>query len=54
MKNASQLLLETGMSITEISNEVGCYDSSHFTRKFKKEFGMTPNAFRKAHKNDKK
>lgn len=50
MENAKQLLEETSMSITEVSEEVGCYDSSHFTRKFKKAFGITPNAFRKNHR----
>lgn len=47
MENAKQMLEETNMSITEVSTAVGCYDSSHFTRKFKKTFGMTPQAFRK-------
>ncbi|VUX08017.1 HTH-type transcriptional regulator ChbR [[Ruminococcus] torques] len=47
MENAKKLLEETNMSITEISVEVGCYDSSHFTRKFKKAYGVTPNNYRK-------
>lgn len=47
MENAKKLLEETSMSITEISTEIGCYDSSHFTRKFKKAFGITPYSFRK-------
>ncbi len=50
MENARKLLAETSMSITEVSTEVGCYDSSHFTRKFKKTFGMTPLAYRKKHR----
>lgn len=47
MKNAKRLLEETNMSITEVGNEIGCYDTSHFNRKFKSAYGMTPNAFRK-------
>ncbi len=47
MEKAKQMLEETSMSITEVSTAVGCYDSSHFTRKFKKTFGMTPYAYRK-------
>lgn len=54
MENARKLLGETSMSITEISAEVGCYDSSHFTRKFKKAFGITPCAFRKNFEKDSK
>ena len=47
MTNAKRLLEETGLSITEIGGEVGCYDASHFTRKFKAMYGMSPNAYRK-------
>ena len=47
MKNAKRLLEETNMSITEVGHEIGCYDTSHFNRKFKAAYGMTPNEFRK-------
>lgn len=46
MKNGKRLLTESNLSITEISCEIGCYDSSHFTRKFKKMYGMTPKEYR--------
>lgn len=47
MENAAKLLQETKLSITEIANEVGCYDSSHFTRKFRSRYGVSPNQYRK-------
>ncbi len=47
MENARRLLDESGMSITEVSYEVGCYDSSHFIRKFKKAYGVSPSVYRK-------
>ena len=47
MSHAKEFLEETSMSITEIAQEVGCYDASHFSRKFKAAFGMTPKEFRK-------
>lgn len=46
MKNAAKLLKETRLNLTEISMEVGCYDASHFTHKFKKIYGMTPTEYR--------
>ena len=47
MKTAASFLSKTEMSIMEISQEVGCFDVSHFTKKFKKAFGMTPTQYRK-------
>lgn len=44
---AGELLLNTDLSITEIAHQIGCYDSSHFTNKFRKRYGMTPSAYRK-------
>lgn len=39
-------LLKTDKSITEIAQEVGCFDASHFTKKFKTVYGLTPNQYR--------
>lgn len=47
MKNAKRFLEESNMNITQISNEIGCYDASHFNRKFKSAYGITPNMYRK-------
>ena len=46
LKHAKRLLETSAMSITEIGSEVGFYDSSHFTRKFKEAFGITPKVYR--------
>lgn len=47
MNRAKTLLEESSMSVTEIGSEVGCYDSSHFIRKFKAAYGSSPSAYRK-------
>lgn len=46
--NAKRLLEFSSLNITEICNEVGCYDSSHLSKKFKAKFGQTPIQFRKS------
>lgn len=47
MKKAAKLLVETPLSITEIGLEVGCYDASHFNRKFTQIYHSTPKDYRK-------
>lgn len=42
MKEAWRLLTATDMGMSAISQEVGCFDASHFYRKFKKYYGKTP------------
>ncbi|TXF79565.1 AraC family transcriptional regulator [Chryseobacterium sp.] len=44
---AERLLLNTDMSVTEISYELGFSDKSHFGKYFKKTTSETPNNFRK-------
>lgn len=51
MKTAAQFLAQTDMRIVEISQEVGCFDVSHFNKKFKKAYGMTPTQYRREHYN---
>lgn len=43
-----RLLRETNLSLTEVSRNCGFSFSSHFTRYFKREVGMTPSAYRAA------
>jgi AraC-like DNA-binding protein len=44
---AKSLLLETSAPVSEISANIGCYDTSHFIKLFKKETGLTPSCYRK-------
>lgn len=44
---AKRLLKETGKRITEIALDVGFSDSGYFSRVFRKEVGMSPDAYRR-------
>ena len=48
LQHVGELLRKDGefRTIKEIAYSVGISDESHFTRDFKKEFGMTPTVFR--------
>lgn len=50
---ARDLLLSTNLPVTEISYMVGYSNTSYFYSLFNKNFGMTPNTFRKERKQDK-
>lgn len=45
---AKELLSDTDLPITEISYRCGFTDSTYMGKQFKKNFGTTPSAFRKA------
>ncbi len=47
MKKAAELLAKSDMRITDIAVEVGCYDASHFHRKFLKIYHISPKEYRK-------
>lgn len=49
MKEARQLLLETNLSISEISNRLGFTNRTHFYQLFEKQYGVTPAKYRKQH-----
>lgn len=46
IQHAQQLLSETSESISDIGAEVGFYDQSHFTKRFRRMTGLTPKAYR--------
>lgn len=50
IKNASDLLLNTNLTITEISMRCGFFDSSHFSKIFKKYKGKLPLQYRDENK----
>lgn len=49
LTRASQLLIHGDATVSQIAQDVGFYDHSHFTREFQKLFGMPPGRYRKAH-----
>jgi len=46
LEKACGLLKTTLLSIKEITSHVGIRDESHFTRDFKKSYGVTPSHYR--------
>ena len=47
------MLMETEETVYEISREIGFSDVKNFHYYFKKMFGVTPNEFRKNHREEK-
>ena len=50
LTRASQMLMHSDDTISQIAQDVGFYDHSHFTREFKKLFGRAPGRYRREHK----
>ncbi len=48
LSEAARLILSGGDPVTKIAYRVGFKDPSHFTRRFKGRFGISPNEYRKA------
>lgn len=46
LQTAADLLCGTKKSVEEIMEEIGCGDSAAFYRKFKRRYGVTPQAYR--------
>jgi AraC family transcriptional activator of pobA len=46
LTEAKRALVFTGQPIHEVSYDLGFADPSHFARFFRKQTGMTPQAFR--------
>jgi AraC family transcriptional regulator len=47
---AARRLQEGEDDIAQIATEAGFFDQSHFTRRFRQQFGATPLAYRQAHR----
>jgi len=52
LTRASQMLMHSDDTISQIAQDVGFYDHSHFTREFQKLFGLAPGRYRKQHGNE--
>ena len=46
LNQSKKLLLETGMTITDICQQCGFSDSAYFGKVFRKTYGMTPSKYR--------
>ena len=46
MANAKDMLKSSNLSVAEIANQIGLQDPQHFSRLFKKTFGISPNQYR--------
>ena len=49
LEKAKELVVTTFLHIQEVCTQVGIQNESHFTRDFKKKFGLTPTEYRKLH-----
>ena len=45
MERAAELMEQGKQTLLEIAHEVGCFDSSHFIKKFKRVYGVSPKQF---------
>lgn len=50
MEKAKKYLIETDKSITEIAESLGYEDSMYFSKCYKKQFSLSPSAYRKIYK----
>ena len=48
IQKAKELLAETNLPLKEVSEQVGYYNVSSFTRRFKLNQGVTPGEYRKS------
>jgi len=52
MKHAAQLLVKSQLYISEIANETGFLSLKHFSKCFKKYYGVNPSEYKKQQKNN--
>jgi len=45
---SKEKLRDGGLSLTDVAAECGFTDQSHFTREFRRAFGVSPGAWRRA------
>ena len=54
LKRSKELLETTFLNVKQVMSSVGIKDKSHFTREFKRAYGLTPTQCRVAHLPDDK
>jgi len=52
LEKGKRLLMETDLSIAQISYKIGLQDPNYFSRIFSQDFGISPTSFRKQSGND--
>ncbi len=52
VQHAQRLLTQTSRSLAEIASEVGFFDQSHFTKRFRRVTGITPRGYRNQFRHD--
>jgi AraC family transcriptional activator of pobA len=50
LRDAMELLANTGMPVSQVAFRLGVVDPAYFTRFFKRETGQNPGAFRRSHR----
>jgi AraC family transcriptional regulator len=50
LERARRLLERPGAALSDVAVRAGFADQAHFTRLFKREFGVTPGAFVRSHR----
>lgn len=50
LRDAMELLANTGMPVSQVAFRLGFVDPAYFTRFFKRETGQNPGAFRRSHR----
>jgi AraC-like DNA-binding protein len=50
LRIASRTLMDTNQALSEIAQQCGFADQSHFTREFRRQFGRTPREYREHYK----
>jgi len=53
LDNARVMIFESGMTLSNIAQETGFVDNSHFTRAYKKRFSLSPSEDRKLNQKEK-
>ncbi len=53
LEKAAELLADTFLTVKEVGYQVGMLNDSHFTRDFKKKYGLPPSIYRRQQGNKK-